>query len=154
MSPVPARTAGAPAAVAATVPSPGGLAPQHATDINLDKALRALTALTTAGMETYDESAELAKEGRKLLSALESMAEDLAATHNVQGPRTLRALSVVMESVAQVVVEAERLARAALSAAELAEAEETAMARDYRPVQEATADAGLATPSARIHNEN
>ncbi|MEU5713984.1 hypothetical protein [Streptomyces flaveolus] len=154
MPPVPARTAGVPAPVSATVSSPGGLSPQHATDINLDKALQVLTALTTAGMETHDESADLAKQARRLLSELESMANDLVATHNVQGPRTLHAVSVLMESVAQLVAGAERMARAALDAAELSEAEETAMARDYRPVQDATADAGLAAPSARIHNEN
>ncbi|MFD5572754.1 hypothetical protein [Streptomyces cadmiisoli] len=154
MPPALARTAGAPAPVAATVPAPGGLAPQHATDINLDKALKALTALTTAGMETHDECAQLAKQARKLLGELESMAQDLAVTHNVRGPRTLRAVAVLMESVAQLVAGAERMARASLDAAELAEAEEAEMARDYRPVQDATADAGLATPSARIHNEN
>uniref|UniRef100_UPI003F492550 hypothetical protein n=1 Tax=Streptomyces achromogenes TaxID=67255 RepID=UPI003F492550 len=134
--------------------SPGGLAARHATDINLDKALQALTALTTAGLESHDDAAELARRARKLLSELELMAQDLAVAHNVKGPRTTAALAVVMESVAQLVAATERMARTALHAAELAEAEETAMARDYRPVQDATADAGLATPSARIHNEN
>ncbi|MGY0071739.1 hypothetical protein ACWZEH_34325 (plasmid) [Streptomyces sp. QTS137] len=154
MPTVPARTAGVPTPVAASVPSPGGMPAQHATDITLDDALKALTLLTTAGMETHDECAALAKQARLLLGELESMAHDLAVTHNVTGPRTLRAVSVLMESVAQLVVQAERMARAALDAAELAEAEEVAMARDYRPTQDATADAGLATPSARIHNEN
>ncbi|WP_411132657.1 hypothetical protein [Streptomyces sp. 030-HV] len=154
MPPVPSRTAGGSAPVAATAPSPGGVAPQHATDINLDKALQALTALTTAGMETHDEAAELARQARKLLGELELMAQDLVTTHNVKGTRTLAALLVVMESVAQLVTESDRTARAALEAAELAEAEETAMARDYRPVQDATAEAGLVEPSARIHNEN
>lgn len=154
MPPVPARTAGVPAPVAASVPAPGGMPARHATDITLDDALKALTLLTTAGMETHDECAALAKQARRLLGELEAMAHDLTVTHNVSGPRTLRAVSVLMESVAQLVVQSERMARSALDAAELAEAEEMAMARDYRPTQEATADAGLATPSARIHNEN
>ncbi|MFE0448608.1 hypothetical protein [Streptomyces fungicidicus] len=154
MPPVPARTAGVPAPVAASVPALGGMSARHATDITLDDALKALTLLTTAGMETHDECAALAKQARRLLGELESMAHDLTVTHNVSGPRTLRAVSVLMESVAQLVVQSERMARSALDAAELAEAEEVAMARDYRPTQEATADAGLTTPSARIHNEN
>ncbi len=149
MPSVSARTASAPAPVAA-----GGVPAQHATDITLDDALKALTRLTTAGMETHDDAAELARKARQLMGELEEMAHDLAATHNVRGPRTMRAMSVLMETVALLIVEAEQMARAALDAAELAEAEEVAMARDYRPTQEATADAGLATPSARIHNEN
>ncbi|MEU0054672.1 hypothetical protein [Streptomyces sp. NPDC006309] len=153
MAPVP-RTAGTPAPVTASVPTPGGISAHHATDITLDDALKALTHLTTAGMETHDDSAELARNARQLMAELESMAHDLAVTHNVNGPRTMRAVSVLMESVALLVVQAERMARAALDAAEMAEAEEVSMARDYRPTQAATADAGLATPSARIHNEN
>ncbi|MGW5497734.1 hypothetical protein [Streptomyces olivaceoviridis] len=150
MPPVPASTADAPAAA----PSPGGLSAQHDTEISLDETLQALVLLTTSGMETYDEATALAKQARKLLGELEAMAEDLITTHNIKGSRTLAALVVVMESVAQLVKESERTARAALDAAELSEAEETAMARDYRPVQDATVDAGLTAPSARIHNEN
>ncbi|GGQ86831.1 glycine-rich protein [Streptomyces althioticus] len=150
----PARTATVPAPVTASVPAPGGMAAQHATDITLDDALKALTLLTTAGMETYDDCAQLARQARRLLNELETMAADLATTHNVSGKRTTRALSVLMESVGELILYAERMARAALAAAETAEAEETAMARDYRPTQDATVDAGLAAPSARIHNEN
>ncbi|MGA4966988.1 hypothetical protein [Streptomyces pseudogriseolus] len=150
----PARTAAAPAPVTASVPALGGMAAQHATDITLDDALKALTLLTTAGMETYDDCAQLARQARRLLNELETMAADLATTHNVSGKRTTRALSVLMESVGELILYAERMARAALAAAETAEAEETAMAREYRPTQDATVDAGLAAPSARIHNEN
>jgi hypothetical protein len=150
----PARTATAPTPVTASVPAPGGMAAQHATDITLDDALKALTLLTTAGMETYDDCAELARQARRLLGELELMAADLASTHNVRGKRTTRALSVLMETVGELALHAERMARAALDAAETAEAEEVAMARDYRPTQTATIDAGLPAPSARIHNEN
>ncbi|CAM5698372.1 ATP/GTP-binding protein OS=Streptomyces tendae OX=1932 GN=GUR47_38355 PE=4 SV=1 [Streptomyces tendae] len=150
-----ARTAAAPVPVTASVPAPGGMAAQHATDITLDDELKALTLLTTAGMETYAPAcAQLARQARRLLNELETMAADLATTHNVSGKRTTRALSVLMESVGELILYAERMARAALAAAETAEAEETAMARDYRPTQDATVDAGLAAPSARIHNEN
>lgn len=149
-----ARASTAPAPVTASVPAPGGMAAQHATDITLNDALKALTRLTTAGMETHDDCAQLARQARRLLGVLETMAGDLATTHNVNGRRTIRALSVLMESVGELVVQAERMARAALDAAEVAEAEEVAMARDYRPTQAAAAEAGLVAPSARIHNEN
>ncbi|MGV9290978.1 hypothetical protein [Streptomyces sp. NPDC003719] len=152
--PTPAKASTAPAPVTASVPAAGGMTAQHATDITLDDALKALTRLTTAGMETHDDCAQLARQSRRLMGELETMAGDLATTHNVSGQRTNRALSVLMESVGQMVVQAERMARAALDAAETAEAEEVAMARDYRPTQTATVEAGLAAPSARIHNEN
>ncbi|MFE2337318.1 hypothetical protein [Streptomyces coelicoflavus] len=153
--PASSRAAGTvPAPVTASVKASTGIAAQHATDITLDDILKALNVLTTEGMETYDDCADLARKARRLLEELEVMAGDLAADHNVVGHRTMAALVVLMESVAQLAVQAERMARAALTAAELAEAEETALARDYRPTQAATIDAGLAAPSARLHNEN
>ncbi|MFF4918875.1 hypothetical protein [Streptomyces tendae] len=148
----PAGTAGAP--VTASVPAPGGMHTQHATDITLDDILRVLDLLTTEGMETYDDCMQLARQSRRLLGVMETMAGDLATTHNVKGTRTMSAMAVLMESVGELVVRAERMAKRALAAAEVAEAEELAMARDYRPTQNATADAGLLAPSARIHNEN
>ncbi|MFD9029035.1 hypothetical protein [Streptomyces parvulus] len=154
--PIPMPPAPTPAARTET-PQPaarGALTSQHATDINLGKALQVLTALTTDGMETYDDAVNLAGRARRLLAELEQMTDDLDHTHNVSGSRTKRAIAGLMESVSEMTATVERLAQAALDAAERAEAEETAMARDYRPTQDATADAGLHTPSARIHNEN
>ncbi|MGW5609423.1 hypothetical protein ACWEWI_25630 [Streptomyces sp. NPDC003753] len=145
---------GAPAPVTATVPASGGMSARHATDIRLDDVLKALTVLTTAGMETHDECAELARHARRLLGELETMAHDLADNHNVTGAKTMRAVAALMESVGTLIVQAERMAQACLMAAELAEAEEQAMARDHRPMQAAYIDAGVAAPSARIHNEN
>ncbi|MFI8301339.1 hypothetical protein ACIGCZ_36115 [Streptomyces nigra] len=131
-----------------------GMAGEHLTEITLDDVLKVLTRLTTDGMETHDDAVNLAGRARRLLAELEQMTDDLARTHNVSGPRTKRAIAGLMESVADMAATVERLAQTALAAAEGAEAEETAMARDYRPTQDATADAGLHTPSARIHNEN
>ncbi|MFF3516565.1 hypothetical protein [Streptomyces sp. NPDC002573] len=145
---------GAPAPVTATVPASGGMSARHATDIRLDDVLKALTVLTTAGMETHDECAELARHARRLLGELETMAHDLAENHNVNGAKTMRAVAALMESVGTLIVQAERMAKACLTAAELSEAEEQAMARDHRPMQAAYIDAGVAAPSARIHNEN
>lgn len=151
----PATTSPAAASVAAVSrPRSWGVAAQHATDITLDDALRVLTLLTTAGMETHDDCADLHRLARRLLDELEAMVTDLPTTHNVRGMRTLAALAGLIETVHELIRYAQRTARAALAAAELAEAEETALARDYRPVQTAALDAGLLAPSARIHNEN
>ncbi|MGA5253326.1 hypothetical protein ACPCKZ_31770 [Streptomyces pseudogriseolus] len=148
--PMPAASSGAVTPMNTSV----GIAGEHLTEITLDDVLNVLSQLTTDGMETYDDAVNLAGLARKLLAELDQMTDDLARTHNVSGPRTKRAIASLMESVADLTVTVERLAQAALAAAEGAEAEETAMARDYRPTQDATADAGLHTPSARIHNEN
>lgn len=141
-----------PAAV--TLPAPGGMSARHATEVTLDQALEALAELTTQGMETHDDCVELARAARRLLAVLEAMAADLAVHHNVNGPRTTTALHQLVETVANLMRQAERMAQAALDAAELAEAEETAMGRDYRPMAQAALDAGLAAPSARLHNDN
>jgi hypothetical protein len=139
---------------AATLTTPGGMAARHATEVTVDDVLAALAALTTQGMETHDDSAELAQAARRLLAELEAMAADLAEHHNVTGTRTTTALQQLVETVTHLMAEAEQMARAALDAAELAEAEEAAMGRDYRPMADETTDAGLATPSARLHNDN
>lgn len=143
----------APATASAAPAVPVGMAPQHATEVTLDDVLEALGRLTTDGMTTHDECDELATKARRLLAVLEAMAADLATTHNVTGRRTQAALYDLTEAVAHLAVEADRMAKAALEAAEVAEAEETAMLRDHRLLADATAAAGLATPSARAHNE-
>ncbi|MFE2823487.1 hypothetical protein [Streptomyces sp. NPDC059271] len=140
--------------VQVTPPPANAMAGRHATEINLDGAVKALTLLTSAGMETYDDCRQLMHQARRLFTELEVMANDLANHHNVTGVRTVRAMGVLMESVGMLAINAERMAKSALNAAELAEAEESAMERDYRPTQTAAIDAGLAAPSARIHNEN
>ncbi|MFD0723758.1 hypothetical protein [Streptomyces globosus] len=151
MPSVPARPA-----ARATVPAParagaGGIAAQHTTEISLDQALGALSALVDEGMNAYDDAEGLARQARRLLDALDDMAKDLVRNHNVRG-RTTSAMQGLIETVQQLVDTADDLAAKALDAAESAEAEEVLMARHYRPVQTATADAGLVTPSAAIHN--
>ncbi|MGY4983925.1 hypothetical protein ACWCYL_43580 [Streptomyces sp. 900105755] len=154
MPPAPDRTdtAGAPLAVA--MPVPGGMAAQHATEITLSGALGALSKLVSAGMDTYDACVELGRQARRLLAELETMAADLAVNHNVTGRRTLTAHAELMEAVTEMVGVLDRMARGALRAAETAEGEETLMARHYMPTVQATQDAGLYTPSARLHNDN
>lgn len=135
-------------------PAPGGLAAQHATEITLDDSLKALQQLTTEGMDTHDDCDELARQARRLLGVIDDMKHDLADAHNADGPRTRAALHTLLEAVSALMREADRMAKDALDAAELAEAEETAMNRDYRPYADATADAGLVAPSSRLHLEN
>ncbi|MEV7076651.1 hypothetical protein [Streptomyces sp. NPDC093990] len=156
MPPAPrsASSPGAVAPVSASIPAPGGMSAQHATELRLDTALKALEALTTSGMETHDDCAQLARLARRLLGEIEAMAHDLARNHNVTGAKTMRAVAALLENVGDLVVQTERMARDCLAASELAEAEEAAMARDHRPMQTAYLDAGVAAPSARIHNEN
>ncbi|MDA5284631.1 hypothetical protein [Streptomyces sp. Isolate_45] len=118
----------------------------------MGRALGALSNLVDEGMGAHDDADGLARQARRLLSLLEDMAGDLAQNHNVRGPKTTRALNSLMETVQQLIRTAAQTADDALTAAEAAEAEEVLMARHYRPVQTATTDAGLLTPSARIHN--
>lgn len=147
----PAPMTTAPATTAAT---PGGMSPQHATEVTLEDVLLALEGLLQDGMDTHDECHELTTKARRLLAALEAMAADLATAHNVTGPRTTAALHDLTEAVAHLAAEADRMAKVALEAAEVAEAEEMAMHRDHRMLADATADAGLTTPSTRTHNED
>ncbi|MFJ9729258.1 hypothetical protein ACIRP3_41600 [Streptomyces sp. NPDC101209] len=156
MPPAPrsASHTGAVAPVSASIPAPGGMSAHHATELRLDTALKALEALTTSGMETHDDCAQLARLARRLLGEIEAMAHDLARNHNVTGSKTMRAIAALLENVGDLIVQTERMARDCLAASELAEAEEAAMARDHRPMQTAYLDAGVAAPSARIHNEN
>jgi uncharacterized protein YoxC len=133
----------------------GEMSAQHHTDITLDDVCRALEHLTSQGMDTYDSCEALAKQARRLLGQLELMSQDLSTAHNTGGSRPfIQAVADLQNAVSDLARRATRMAQAALDAAELAEAEETAMNRDYRPVADATSDAGLHTPSARLHNEN
>ncbi|WRZ96405.1 hypothetical protein OHB54_46510 (plasmid) [Streptomyces sp. NBC_01007] len=152
--PMPPSASSSSPVVQVTPPPANAMAGRHATEISLDGAVKALTLLTTAGMETYDDCQNLARQARRLFTELEVMANDLATNHNITGARTVRAMGALMESVGMLAVNADRMAKDALNAAELAEAEEMAMERDYRPTQTAAIDASLAAPSARIHNEN
>ncbi|RSS33165.1 hypothetical protein [Streptomyces sp. WAC05858] len=135
-------------------PRPGGMAAQHATEITAGDVCKALEMLTTAGMETHDDCDALAKQARKLLSALEAVAHDLSGNHNVGSKKLMEDAAELQNQVANLVRQVVRMAKACLEAAELSEAEETAMKRDHQPVTDATADAGLRTPSSRLHNEN
>ncbi|MBB0232730.1 hypothetical protein FOE67_25380 [Streptomyces calidiresistens] len=126
----------------------------HDTDVDLNDVLDLLATLTDAGFSAHDLCEAAARQAQEVAAALRDLAEDLAAHHNVIGRRTsvaMERLSEVMEEIAA----ASGNARAAtLAAAEEAEALHTDMEETYRPVQRAAADADLATPSARVHNQS
>jgi hypothetical protein len=146
---------GTPTAALAKNPSttmaPAG---QHDTEITLDDALEVLEKLTEAGFSTYEKSAELAAEAAQVRIALEELAVDLRERHNVAGNITATAMELLAESMDVLVEKSAVMQIRALHAAELAELADQQMNDAYKPVQQATADAGLATPSARIHNES
>lgn len=136
------------------IPRPGGMDGRHATDITHSRVIRDLSRLVTEGMETHDDSVALARGCAALQAAIEVMTDDLAAAHNVGSKGLMTQVAELQNTIVELKAAAGRMAKNALEAAELAEAEENAIKRDYQPVADATADAGLHAPSARLHNEN
>ncbi|WP_405749988.1 hypothetical protein OHA19_10495 [Streptomyces sp. NBC_00012] len=128
--------------------------PEHQTEVTLDGVLDHLTKSKDQCFRTYDECADLADAARKLRRALEKVLDDLQGRHNVRGRLTRAAAAKLAECMDVMARKAEDMRTKSLLAAESVELAHDAMADAYRPVQEATADAGLAAPSARIHNED
>ncbi|MFE7620183.1 hypothetical protein [Streptomyces sp. NPDC057496] len=128
--------------------------PEHQTEVTLDEVLDHLTTAKSRCFTTYDECADLADAARKLRRALDKILMDLKGRHNVRGRLTRAAAGKLAEFMGVVARKAEEMRGKSLSAAERVEVAHDSMADAYRPVQEATADAGLAAPSARIHNED
>ncbi|MFD8027086.1 hypothetical protein ACFV6G_42610 [Streptomyces lavendulae] len=129
-------------------------AAEHMTDVTLDDVLEELAEGKADCFDTYDECAVLAGKARKLRDALAELAEELAVSHNVIGRFFSAAMARLSESMERVARKAEAMRGESLTAAESVETAHDAMHDAYRPVQQATADAGLYTPSARIHNED
>lgn len=144
----PARRAHVPAARS------GGAAAEHLTEVTLDDVLDHLAASKKRCFATYDECAVLAGQARKLRRSFEDLAHELAERHNVIGRLTSGAMARLAELMDVVARKAEEMRTRSLGAAESVEVAHDAMYDAYRPVQQATADAGLVMPSARIHNED
>lgn len=130
-----------------------GEAAEHMTEVTLDDVLDHLADSKDACFDTYDECAVLASKAGRLQAALEELAEDLAQHHNVVGRLTSAAMDRLAESMDLLARTAEEMRTESLAAAEAVEVAHDEMHDAYRPVQQATADAGLHMPSARIHNE-
>lgn len=125
---------------------------QHATEITLDDSLDALDGFTQDAFKTHDECSRLSKRARNLRLACERLAEELATKHNLIGRLFTAALHRVMESMDLVDRMAQEMEMSSLEAAEMAESANNELNDAYRPISKATADAGLTTPSAPIHN--
>ncbi|MFJ3094625.1 hypothetical protein [Streptomyces hydrogenans] len=133
---------------------PAGVAAEHLTEVTLDDVLDALAASKRRCFDTYDECAVLADKARALHRALDQLAAELAQRHNVIGDLTSSAMAHLSESMDLLARKAEAMQAESLRGAEAVEIAHDEMHDAYRPIQDAAAQAGLAMPSARIHNED
>ncbi|MGW9613323.1 hypothetical protein [Streptomyces diastaticus] len=142
--------------VSAPIPTPraAGAASEHLTDVTLDDVLASLEKSKTDCFTTYDECASLATLAAELRDGLHALGTELKQRHNVIGRMTGAAMHRLGESMDLLVRKAEEMRTESLHAAEAIELAHDDMHDAYRPVQQATADAGLVMPSARIHNED
>ncbi|MFE4604799.1 hypothetical protein ACFRKE_28525, partial [Kitasatospora indigofera] len=131
-----------------------GMSSEHATEVTLDDALETLEQLTVESFAAHEVCTRLAEEARRIRAALEELAADLRTRHNLIGRITAAAMDRLAEAMELVARKADEMKVTSLNAAELSEVAEQAMFDAYRPITQATADAGLAVPSARIHNED
>lgn len=131
-----------------------GVAAEHMTDVTLDDVLDHLAESRDRCFHTYDECARLAGKALSLREALDELAEELRARHNIIGRLTAAAMALLADSMDLLARKAVEMRTESLKAAEAVELAHDEMHDAYRPVQQATADAGLHMPSARIHNED
>jgi len=126
---------------------------QHATEITLDDAIDEYDDFKDDAFKTHDQCAKLADRAIRLRDILLDFAEELAVKHNLIGALFSRAMARLAESMDLLARMAEEMKTSSLEAAEMAEAAANDLNDAYRPYNVATADAGLSTPSAPIHNE-
>jgi hypothetical protein len=126
---------------------------QHATEITLDDAIDEYGDFKDDAFKTHDQCHKLAARAIKLREVLLAFAEDLAVNHNLIGPLFSGAMARMAESMDLVARMAEEMQTSSLQAAEMAETADNDLNDAYRPYNVATADAGLTTPSAPIHNQ-
>ncbi|MFF0170242.1 hypothetical protein [Streptomyces prasinus] len=145
-----------PAVKAATVTTAmdDGMNPEHATEVTLDDVVDFLDEVVSEAFAAHDECLVLAAQAKELMYALDDLAARLAAKHNIIGRLTAWAMRKLAESMEVLSRKAEEMSVKSLHAAETCETAKTEMDDAYRPLTQATADAGLRTPSARVHNEN
>lgn len=127
--------------------------PQHATEITHDDAVDAGIKLKGDGLKTHQQSHVTAHRARKLRDTLRAFAEHLATQNNIIGPLFSGTMASLGESMDLLARMADEMQSRSLRAAENAEGASNEMEDAYRPITQATADAGLTTPSAPAHNE-
>ncbi|MFF1358767.1 hypothetical protein [Streptomyces sp. NPDC058297] len=126
---------------------------QHKTEITLDDALDEYGQFKDDAFKTHDQSAKLSGQALKLRDALAVLSEDLATTHNLIGPMFTAAMANLAEDMELLSRMADEMQVSSYEAAEDAEKADNDLNDAYRPITQATADAGLTTPSAPIHNQ-
>jgi hypothetical protein len=131
-----------------------GMNPEHATEVTLDDVTEFLDEVVSDAFAAHDECLLLAAKAKELMYALDEVAARLAAKHNIIGRLTAWAMRKLAESMEVLSRKAEEMSVKSLHAAETCEIAKTEMDDAYRPLTQATADAGLRAPSARVHNEN
>ncbi|MEU5053554.1 hypothetical protein [Streptomyces sp. NPDC021096] len=149
-----AKEASVGTAPAVTTPMQAGMSAEHATEVTLDDVIDFLDTVVSQAFATHDECVVLAGEAKEIRYALDELAAVLAAKHNIIGTVTGRAMHKLAESMELLSRKAEEMQTESLNGAETCEVAKTEMDDAYRPYTQATADAGLRTPSARIHNEH
>ncbi|GAA2965143.1 hypothetical protein GCM10010518_59680 [Kitasatospora cinereorecta] len=139
---------------AVTTAMDDGINPEHATEVTLDDVTEFLDEVVSEAFEAHDECLQLSAKAKELMYALDEVAARLAAKHNIIGTITAWAMRKLAESMEVLSRKAEEMSIKSLHAAETCETAKTELDDAYRPLTQATADAGLRTPSARVHNEN
>jgi hypothetical protein len=129
------------------------MAEEHATEITLDDSLDEASKFAEDAFKTHDECHRLAEKAHALRMACLELAQYLATKHNLIGRMFQAALARFAESMDLVDRMAQEMRLSSLEAAEMAEALSNDLDDAYRPYTQATADAGLTTPSAPIHNQ-
>lgn len=126
---------------------------RHQTEITLDDALDQYGEFAADGFKTHDQAVKLARRAIKLRDTLAVFAEQLATENNLIGTLFTGAMARMSESMDLVARMAEEMQTSSLEAAEMAEGADNELNDAYRPFSTATADAGLAVPSAPVHNQ-
>lgn len=139
---------------AVTTAMDDGMNPEHATEVTLDDVTEFLDEVVSEAFAAHDECLQLSAKAKELMYALDEVAARLAAKHNIIGTITAWAMRKLSESMEVLSRKAEEMSVKSLHAAETCETAKTELDDAYRPLTQATADAGLRTPSARVHNEN
>ncbi|MEV5915858.1 hypothetical protein AB0M00_44120, partial [Streptomyces chartreusis] len=129
------------------------MAEQHETEITLDDACDAAEELSDRAFKTHDQASKLSRRAGQLRSAWLVLAEKCADDNNLIGDLFTMAAVRFAESMELVDRMAEEMSVSSIEAAEKAETAGNEINDAYRPYNIATADGGLTTPSAPVHNE-
>lgn len=126
---------------------------QHETEITLDDACDGADKLAKDAFKTHDQAAKLAGQARRLRDAWINLAERCATDNNLTGDLFTSAAIGFAESMELVARMSDEMHISSLEAAEKSETAGNELNDAYRPITQATADAGLTTPSAPVHNQ-